>query len=862
MSNRIFRNKLFLERPQLNERLKEALNSPLVTIVAGEGYGKTHSVYSFLQNADVLTTWIQLSERDNLGWHLWENFCGAMGLYHRELGSLLLDIGFPETVRQFDRYVTLIEHERIKDRHYVVVLDDFHLVFAAPILRFLERNISFPFPHSTIILISRKEPANFMSFLSKGRMSSIGVDDLRFSKQEIGDYFTLQSVKLSPTELDQIYDDSEGWALAINLVAEEMKRQGSARPQYARVLMEKGSFKNMENELLGSMSKELRKFLIQLSLIEHWSPELLEKLAPNPKIIREMESFSSFVRYDTYLHSYRIHHLFLEFLKEKQGELTREEAREVYLKAASWCLENNLRTDAAIDCERAQDYRGLINIIHSFPRILPNAVAAFFMDILNRILALKELPAEGEDAYDDFAFLRYAVWPRLFLGLGQIEQSVEENRKSIAKFEAQPESPLASRILMVCYNCLGALAIINCRDTRNYNVAPFFEAANRYYLRHPEPLSGAITQSCISTYIIQTGYPAEVGELERALKEFGPAVAPAANAFNGYLYGSDTLGWAEFYFFTADLNNAERFVRQAVFQGREKNQYEIENRSLFYLLRINLYAGNFAGVEEALKQLDVQLENTEFINRYILHDIGTGWFYAQIGQTGKIAPWLKNDFEESELNTMFHGFETLVKAKCSFAEKRYEAVLTTLSQQEGSPVGGPYGLGRVLLGRLEMTVLKAVTLYKLGEKEKALAALEDAWEMAAPNNLDMPFIELGEDMRALAGAALAEQKSSIPRPSLESMRNKASIYAKKLSVVVEQYWSRQRSGALPDLSFREMEVLNDLSQGFTREEIAEDTALSVNAVKNVITGLYTKLGALNRADAIRLATAAGLIVSQ
>jgi DNA-binding CsgD family transcriptional regulator len=38
-----------------------------------------------------------------------------------------------------------------------------------------------------------------------------------------------------------------------------------------------------------------------------------------------------------------------------------------------------------------------------------------------------------------------------------------------------------------------------------------------------------------------------------------------------------------------------------------------------------------------------------------------------------------------------------------------------------------------------------------------------------------------------------------------------------------------------------------------------DVALSINAVKNVIAGLYTKLGALNRADAIRIAGAAGLI---
>jgi ATP/maltotriose-dependent transcriptional regulator MalT len=212
---------------------------------------------------------------------------------------------------------------------------------------------------------------------------------------------------------------------------------------------------------------------------------------------------------------------------------------------------------------------------------------------------------------------------------------------------------------------------------------------------------------------------------------------------------------------------------------------------------------------------------------------------------------------------MFHGFEILVKAKCSFAEKRYGAVLNTLS-------GGQKGLGKFILGRLEMRVLEAVTFLKLGEPGKALDALADAWDMAASNSLDMPFIELGEDMytlasAVLAGAALAGTtlagaagtvESPIPRSWLEGIRSKSLIYAKKLLVVVEQY--RARQGSLV-LSFREMEVLKGLSQGLTREEIAGDGNLSLGTVKNVITGLYAKLGAQNRADAIRIAGSAGLL---
>jgi LuxR family maltose regulon positive regulatory protein len=852
-------DELYLERPRLMGSLERALACPVTSVVAGEGYGKTHSVYSFLRNYDAVTTWIQVSERDNRAQRFWENYTGAVSLYHRNVGNLLANLGFPETTRQFDRYMTLLQQELIAQIRYVLVLDDFHLIRDSPVLRFLDRYLAaVPLANRAIVLVSRKEPAiNSLSLLSKGRLSRITVEDLRFTEQETGDYFALQNIPLSPEELARVYRETEGWALALNLLAREARHREPRR--LPRTLRGIGSFRALEEEIFGGLRGELRKFLIKLSLIEHWPLELLKDLTPDPGIIEEMETFSSFIRYDIYLHGYRIHHLFLEFLREKQGELRREEAREVYLKAAQWCIENNLRMDAALEYERAREFQGLTATVDSFPRVLPNAMAAFFMEIVDRILALDaaELPAEGEPGYEDFAYLRYVIRPRLLLGLGRIDESIKEAYRSIEKFENLASSPLSSKILAFCYNMLGTLGIITSRVTRNHKVSPLFEQSYRYYLRHPIPLKGPITRCCVGSYVNQTGYPAEPGELDRALRDFSPAVVPASNSFNGYLYGMDSLGWAEYNLFSADLNNAEKFARQAVFKAREKNQAEIENRALFFLLRTSLNTGTFAGVEEALKQLNAQLENPEFLNRYILHDIVTGWFYAQIGQTGKIASWLKNDFEESELNTMFHGFETLVKAKCSFAEKRYEGVLTTLSLP-----GGRHGLGEFILGRLEMTALQGVTLFKLGEKEKALAALEDAWDMAAPNNLDMPFIELGEDMRALTGAALAAEKAGpIPRPWLESIRSRASIYAKKLQVVVEQYEARRQSHAAPvmTLSFREMEVLKGLSQGLTREEIAGEAALSINTVKNVISSIYAKLGAKNRADAIRIATGAGLI---
>jgi DNA-binding NarL/FixJ family response regulator len=61
------------------------------------------------------------------------------------------------------------------------------------------------------------------------------------------------------------------------------------------------------------------------------------------------------------------------------------------------------------------------------------------------------------------------------------------------------------------------------------------------------------------------------------------------------------------------------------------------------------------------------------------------------------------------------------------------------------------------------------------------------------------------------------------------------------------------------LSGKEHDVLIALFQGLTQDEIAETTSRSVNTIKSIIKRIYDKLGAVNKADAIRLAMNRGLL---
>jgi LuxR family maltose regulon positive regulatory protein len=135
--------------------------------------------------------------------------------------------------------------------------------------------------------------------------------------------------------------------------------------------------------------------------------------------------------------------------------------------------------------------------------------------------------------------------------------------------------------------------------------------------------------------------------------------------------------------------------------------------------------------------------------------------------------------------------------------------------------------------------------------------MEEAWELARDNGLYMPFAEMGKGMRALAGAALKSAKVKIPKNELVKIHRSAAVYAKNVFDISKQYYSAsakaQETNIINALSSRELDVLTGLSQGLTREEIACTASISINTVKSAVRSIFNKLGAVNRADAVRIA---------
>ncbi|MDR1352995.1 MAG: LuxR C-terminal-related transcriptional regulator [Treponema sp.] len=844
-------NQIYLERPQIDRLLEESLQKQVVIVSAGAGYGKTQAVYSFVRHYSALVGWVQLSERDNIVKRFWENLIAGIGAGNSKAAARLAEIDFPETEREFERYLAIPQKETRTDVKYVLVYDDFHLIHDEGVLRFMERSITSPFPNITSVLISRAEPPlDLRGLESKGLLARITEEDLRFDREEVVSYFGLLDISPSPQTVSSIYYDTEGWAFAVHLAGLSLKN-APAGAAYVNQALRSNIFKLIDSEIVAPLPVPVQRFLIRLSLIEHLVPDLLDELAGDASIMERVREMDSFIRFDVYLNVYHIHHLFLDYLKGRQGELTEYEKQDLWHRTAAWCAANGQKMDAISYYEKAGDYERLLGVVDTMSSILPNRTARMLLEIMERA------PAE---IYDQIAHAQ-VLRTGLYLTLEMFDKSREELIAVIGKLEAGPPSLTVYRTLTGCYNLLGFIGMNTCSYTRDYDYVHYFEKARQYYELNRFETRPPISVIPLSSYLCRVNSE-EKGEIEKYIEAISGVVPLASVTFGGCTLGMDDLCRGELAFFRGDISAAEQLVLRALQGARQGEQYETENRALFYLLRISLARGNYEAIRGISKQAEALLDEQKFPTRFIINDICSGWYYAHIGQTDRIARWLKNDFEESDLNSIVFGLEIMVKAKYHFSEKRYPAVLAVLESWKDRN-----SLWDFVLEKIEMKALEAVCRYHLRDKEGAFAALKEACRLAYPNAVAMPFMELGKDMRTLLGAAAKNMAPEFPPEWLEKLRLGAAGYAKKLFAVTEQYRiaaeGRQEPGkSAAALSGREVQVLTELSRGMTQEEIANFSSISVNTVKSVIRSIYNKLGAVNRVNAVRIAADMGILGSK
>ncbi|MDR0496837.1 MAG: LuxR C-terminal-related transcriptional regulator [Treponema sp.] len=820
------------ERPRLNNLFTEAVKYPVVVVCAGAGYGKTSAVHDFAEEYQAITAWVQLSERDNVGARFWENFTHALTQVKTPLARAIGKLDFPDTRDKRNQYLTLL-HSHTVIKRQIIVLDDFHYIEDISVIRFVEECVLHKMPPGTsVFLVSRSTPhINIAALVSRGHIININENDLRFTENELTQYFRRMNISLRLDSFREIMKDTEGWAFAINLIARSYQK-APGYGGYLRSAMKTNIFRLMESEIWDGIPGHLQNFLVRLSLIDHLSADLIALLAGgNENLISDLERQSAYIRHDSYINAYLIHPMFLEFLSAKHVLLSEDQKRETYSIAGNWCNKNGFKIDAMSYFEKTGDYQSIVSVFSTLPLQIPYDIAKYAAAIFEKA------PADAFDKVDLLAESHL----RSYISQGLWEKSMELAKHYEANLLKLPkDDPFKNYNLSRLYFSWGYLRGFMCTTNDQYDFDFYFEKFCKYHPTSTNP--GKYVNYMPGPWINCTG-SSRKGAPEEYIKSLTNMEAVTSRYFNGLKTGKDRLAKGELLFYQGELYKAEPFITNAIKLIKDAN---IKHRALLYILRIGISQGNYQKAERALKEIKVLLEESEFSNRFINYDVSLGWYGCILGIPENIPDWLKENFSPYGHAGFIENFANQMKARFHYMARNYPPLLSYIQEMKQRE--------SFLYGRVEMLAMEACIHYKMKDKKKAFISLLEAYETASPNGLIMPFIELGKDIRTLTTVAQKETDIKVPGSWLETINRKAGSYAKRRAHVIAEY---KRGKGIVDgvaISPREAEILKDLSHGLSRVEIATSSNLSVNTVKMVINSLYTKLGAENLADLIRIAT--------
>lgn len=149
---------------------------------------------------------------------------------------------------------------------------------------------------------------------------------------------------------------------------------------------------------------------------------------------------------------------------------------------------------------------------------------------------------------------------------------------------------------------------------------------------------------------------------------------------------------------------------------------------------------------------------------------------------------------------------------------------------------------------IEITALEALAYQVVDKMDQALKALDDALSLAKGEDYHRVFVELGSSMmRLLQVYVQASTSSSLAYANkiLQTVRG-ANIVSLHTTLPIQQL----EVSLIEPLSIRELEVLHQLVDGRSNQEIAEGLVIALSTVKWHLNNVYGKLNVRNRTQAI------------
>jgi LuxR family maltose regulon positive regulatory protein len=860
----------FVLRPQILERLDETLTHRLTLVSAPAGAGKTTAVSAWAQSAHRQGRtfgWLSLDEGDNTP----ERFLDYL-LACLEEGGMLADTGETTT---FDQALAELIRELVALRREVIlILDDYHHIQNPPIHTALQYLVDHAPPSFHLVMLTRSDPPLELARLRvAGQLAEIRMEHLRFSAAEAGAFLEKSAgVSLTDSDVAALNARTEGWIAGLQMAAISLR--GAADPA-AFVAAFAGShryvFDYLIEQVLNRQTPAVREFLLKTSVLERFSAPLCDAVAGTNgaagTLLDAMERANLFlVPLDNERGWYRYHHLFAELLKLMLDQAHPGLAAGLHRLAGQWFLAQGMLAEALHYSLAAGDMEMAARIVAE--NVLALVERAEIAPLLARIEAISPV----QRARLPWLNVAYA-WGLAYAG--QNQPAVQVLSLAEQHIEAIPDEMRGK--------LMGHIAAVRAylawtHGGRSAEAISFAETAEKL-LPGDEIAVRALNLTTLGNALSQTNDDLRAAEIlaqALSLAQQAGQSHVAMQAASGLAYALMLMGKPR----RGQVVCEEAIALAEAYQRRNARPLTAVASVYAILARIWLEfaafekALSFARKAVALSELWGQLDTLMMSLQYLVYALAfTDQMAAaqeRIQATRKLAqqgpPWhlmgldlieLEMHLDSDPQNVGEIKREAARKQETALKDSAILAARVLLKQNRPAEALEILECERAKFDRygnylkVRCHILKALAHYQQKEQAAALNAIQQALEIAGPENLTLIFLREGAAMEKLL--RLAQGRAIQP-----------GFVARLLAAIETRH--RHPEEPLPPtealiepLSERELEVLRHLNSYLSTPEIADLLVVSANTVRTHIKNIYGKLGVHGRSGAVKRARELGLL---
>jgi len=898
-------------RPGLRERLERGLDGPLTVIAAPAGFGKTTLLADWLASSPRprQVAWLSLDAADSDPRQFLRYLVAAFQTIAPAAGHAALAVLQSAQPPPLETLMPVVANDLVQAAEgCVLVLDDYHTIDGPAVHQVLAYLLDHLPPQLHLVIATRVDPPLPLARLrARGQLTELRAHDLRFTPAEAAQFLQeVMGLPLTVADVMALEARTEGWIAGLQLAA--LTLQNRPREQMADFIDAfTGSHRfvvdYLVDEVLARQPGHLLTFLLQTSILERLSGGLcdavvlgdasgLSSAAPSggqaysQLILEQLERSNLFiVPLDDDRHWYRYHHLFAQVLRERLASgASQNMVASLHRRASGWFEGQGLIVEAvqhalaAHDWERAASLieahglllmvRGEVHTVLAWLDMLPDmqlrarpflfVIQALGLLFTNQLEAVDARLQDAEqrvvaDASDDHS--------RTILGFvallrgdtartrGEITRCVILSQRALEILPATQEIARRAASLNLAYEFLV-----------NGNVAPRNEHLLREAARSYD--TGDLV-AALRGVVTLADFQRRKGRLHQAATTYREAagIPPEPLGLRALING------ASYYFGLGDLlreRNELGAAQDLLRQGREMVlaglNVDAEPTTAGYraLARLQQVRGESNAALATLAELQEVAQQRTFAPHLLTRVAAARAHLALLqGDLPAATRWADSSglHVHDEL-TYLHECEYLTLARIRIAQSRSGATPPHLSDtlhflhrlMEDAETGSRMD------SLIEIVVLRALALHKQGELNAALAALEHALVLAAPEGYVRVFVDEGAPMASLLAQAPADAYAE---------KLLAVLRAEGIDPAAVPHTATSTSLASPpkgeQLTERELEVLRLLAAGRSNQAVASELIVAVGTVKRHVNSILSKLGVESRLEAVARARDLGLV---